>query len=268
MGIRVKYYINYIFLLYITVGKSCISLQFTHEFGKYEITTNIDIHTKIIELNGNKIKIQIWDLGGNEKFQEIRSTCYKGINGALLVYDITRKETFTHIKIWLEEVKTNCSKQINIILIGNKNDLEDKRQVSHEEGKIFAEENGLMFLETSAKNLNNFVEAYIKSVESILNKIKKTSSKNFNDNLKKRRNEIEFEIKLTDYGLAKNYQNNSNSEYNSIVGTNYYIAPEVYQNKGCSKSDLWSIGLILYNLYYNEMPFENLEENINRKQRY
>ena len=75
--------------------------------------------------------------------------------------------------------------------------------------------------------------------------------------------EIDFEIKLTDYGLAKTYQNNSNSKYNSFVGTEYYIAPEVYQNKGCSESDLWSIGLILYYLYHNELPFKNREEYIN-----
>ena len=73
--------------------------------------------------------------------------------GALLVYDITRRETFNHVTKWLDDVRTNSTKNVTVILIGNKKDLEDKRQVSYEEGEAFAKENGLMFLETSAKQL-------------------------------------------------------------------------------------------------------------------
>ena len=78
------------------------------------------------------MKIQIWDTPGHEDFQEIRRTYYKGAIGALLVYDITRKETFIHVIKWLEEIKSNISEQITIILIGNKKDLENKREVSYE----------------------------------------------------------------------------------------------------------------------------------------
>ena len=99
-----------------------------------------------------------------------------------------------------------------------------------------------MFIETSAKTHNNVDEAFIKSVESFFNNIKKTPSKNFNDKLKNG-NENEFEIKLTDYGLAKNYQNNSNSDYSSIVGTNYYIAPEVYQYQDVQNQIYGALGL-------------------------
>ena len=77
----------------------------------------------IIKLNVKKIKIQIFDIGGLDDFQEIRRTYYKGAIGVLLVYDITRKETFTHVSKWLEEIKSNISEQITIILIGNKKDL-------------------------------------------------------------------------------------------------------------------------------------------------
>ena len=72
-----------------------------------------------------------------------------------MVYDITRRETFTHVTKWLDDVRTNSSKNVTVILIGNKKDLEDKRQVSYEEGEAFAKENGLMFLETSAKTAYN-----------------------------------------------------------------------------------------------------------------
>ena len=105
----------------------------------------------------------------------------------MLVYDITRKETFTHVTKWLEEVKSNSSKQITIILIGNKKDLEDKRQVSYEEGEALAKENGLMFLETSAKTAYNVVEAFNISAQCILNNIEKTGvdpSENANVKLK------------------------------------------------------------------------------------
>ena len=90
-----------------------------------------------------------------------------------MVYDITRRETFTHATKWLDDVRTNSSKNVTVILIGNKKDLEDKRQVSYEEGEAFAKENGLMFLETSAKTAYNVVESFNLSAECILNNIQK-----------------------------------------------------------------------------------------------
>ena len=156
-------------------------------------------------------------------------------------------------------MKSNICEQITIILIGNKKDLENKREVSYEEGESFAKKNGFIFFETSAKIPYNIVEVFKHSIKFILNNIIIQSEiSNF-----KLKNENDFEIKLTDYGLAKSYQNNSNSKYSNYVGTDYYRAPEVFKNKGCSKSDLWSIGLILYYLFYKKKPFENIEEYIN-----
>ena len=74
------------------------------------------------------------------------------------------------------------------------------------------------------------------------------------------KDENEFEIKLTDYGLAKSYQNNTNSKYYSFVGTEYYIAPEVFQNNGCSKSDLWSVGAMMYQLHFKAIPYPGFSE--------
>ena len=87
----------------------------------------------------------------------------------MLVYDITRKETFLHAVKWLEEVRNNSSKNIVVILVGNKKDLESKRQVSYEEGEQFAKENGLMFLEVSAKTALNVEDAFLQSANQILN---------------------------------------------------------------------------------------------------
>jgi small GTP-binding protein len=138
------------------------------------LTIGVEFGAKTIEINGKTIKIQIWDTAGQEAFQAITRTYYKGAIGALLVYDITRRETFTHVTKWLDDVRTNSSKNVTVILIGNKKDLEDKRQVSYEEGEAFAKENGLMFLETSAKTAYNVVESFNLSAQCILNNIERT----------------------------------------------------------------------------------------------
>ena len=160
----------------IAVGKSCILLQFTDNKFRYqhELTIGVEFGAKTIDINGKSIKIQIWDTAGQEAFQAITRTYYKGAIGALLVYDITRRETFTHVTKWLDDVRTNSSKNVTVILIGNKKDLEDKRQVSYEEGEAFAKENGLMFLETSAKTAYNVVESFNLSAQCILNNIERT----------------------------------------------------------------------------------------------
>ena len=165
-----------IFYYFIAVGKSCILLQFTDNKFRYqhELTIGVEFGAKTIDINGKSIKIQIWDTAGQEAFQAITRTYYKGAIGALLVYDITRRETFTHATKWLDDVRTNSSKNVTVILIGNKKDLEDKRQVSYEEGEAFAKENGLMFLETSAKTAYNVVEAFNLSAQCILNNIERT----------------------------------------------------------------------------------------------
>ena len=110
------------------MGKSCILLQFTeNKFrNQHELTIGVEFGSKTIELNGKLVKIQIWDTAGQEAFQAITRTYYKAAQGVLLVYDITRKDTFNHLKKWLNEIRTNSSKSITIILIGNKKDMEDK----------------------------------------------------------------------------------------------------------------------------------------------
>ena len=138
------------------------------------MTIGVEFGAKTIDINGKSIKIQIWDTAGQEAFQAITRTYYKGAIGALLVYDITRRETFTHVTKWLDDVRTNSIKNVTVILIGNKKDLEDKRQVSYEEGEAFAKENGLMFLETSAKTAYNVVESFNLSAQCILNNIERT----------------------------------------------------------------------------------------------
>ena len=134
---------RYIIVGDMAVGKSCLLLQFTdHKFRhQHELTIGVEFGGKTIEVKGKNIKIQIWDTAGQEAFQAITRTYYKGAIGALLVYDITRHETFEHIDRWLNEIKVNGSKDICCILIGNKKDLEEQRQVKYEEGEKLAKNN-------------------------------------------------------------------------------------------------------------------------------
>ena len=170
------YMFRYIIVGDMGVGKSCLLLQFTeNKFRqKHELTIGVEFGGKMIDINNKKIKIQIWDTAGQEAFQAITRSYYKGAIGALLVYDITRKDTFSHITKWLEVVKSYSAKKICIILIGNKIDLENKRQVSKENGENFAKKNGILFLETSAKTAERVNDAFITSAQVILDGIKLT----------------------------------------------------------------------------------------------
>ena len=123
-----NYLFRYIIVGDMAVGKSCILLQFVDNKFRHshELTIGVEFGAKSVEIDKKVIKIQIWDTAGQEAFQAITRTYYKGAVGAFLVYDITRKETFSHIVKWLEEIKNNSSKSIVMVLVGNKNDLESK----------------------------------------------------------------------------------------------------------------------------------------------
>lgn len=125
----------------------------------------------MISVGDTHVKLQIWDTAGQESFRSITRSYYRGAAGALLVYDITRRDTFQHLSRWLEEAKQHAQPNMVILLIGNKNDLEHRRAVSTEEGKAFADANGLLFLETSAKTAYNVEQAFLKTAEEIHSKI-------------------------------------------------------------------------------------------------
>ena len=148
-------------------------LQFTEDKfrDKHQITIGVEFASKTIEINNKQIKIQIWDTAGHEAFQSITRTYYKGAVAALLVYDITNKDSFLHCQNWLNELRENGDKDVIIILIGNKCDLEKERQVTQKEGEKFAEINDLFFLETSAKEGKNIFNVFKITAEKILDNI-------------------------------------------------------------------------------------------------
>jgi small GTP-binding protein len=131
--------------------------------------------------------LQIWDTAGQERFKNITASYYRGGNGVLVVYDITERESFENLNSWLIEIEKNANKNIFKLLVGNKCDLESDRKVSFQEGKEFAEGNGMKFIETSAKTDQKVAEAFETLADEIIrsnvNK-EKAVAENKKDNVK------------------------------------------------------------------------------------
>uniref|UniRef100_A0A8C1WDW8 RAB2A, member RAS oncogene family n=1 Tax=Cyprinus carpio TaxID=7962 RepID=A0A8C1WDW8_CYPCA len=151
--------------VYHGVGKSCLLLQFTDK--RFQPVHDLTIG------KGRQIGEALWDgeLAGQESFRSITRSYYRGAAGALLVYDITRRDTFNHLTTWLEDARQHSNSNMVIMLIGNKSDLESRREVKKEEGEAFAREHGLIFMETSAKTASNVEEAFINTAKEIYEKI-------------------------------------------------------------------------------------------------
>ena len=131
-----------------------------------------------MEIKGKKLKVQIWDTAGDERYKNITSSYCRGANGILLLYNITNRESFDSLNSWLTEIKKNANQNLSLILVGTNCDLEDKRKVTYKEGKDFARKNGIKFIEVSAKNNINVKEAFDILLEDILNTLSNKNNKN------------------------------------------------------------------------------------------
>ncbi|KAK2413986.1 Ras-related protein RABA5b [Trifolium repens] len=155
------------------VGKSNLLSRFArNEFdSNSKATIGVEFQTQMVEIDGKEIKAQIWDTAGQERFRAVTSAYYRGAFGALVVYDISRRGTFDSIKRWLDELTTQNDSTVARMLVGNKCDLENIREVSIEEGKALAEEEGLFFMETSALDSTNVQTAFEIVIREIYNNI-------------------------------------------------------------------------------------------------
>ncbi|MHA1408956.1 MAG: Rab family GTPase [Candidatus Odinarchaeia archaeon] len=144
------------------VGKTSLISMFTKGFIKqdYKMTIGVDIMTKTVEVDGNVAKLSIWDLAGQQRFKAIRSAFYGGVAGALLVFDLTRALTFKNLVSWLQELYQFGCPDCPVILIGNKVDLPELRDVKPEDIEWFSNEIGCEYLETSAKTGENVEDAF------------------------------------------------------------------------------------------------------------
>lgn len=142
------------------VGKSCLLLRYTdNKFQETFMTTiGVDFKTKYLDIDGNRVKLQIWDTAGQEKFRSITKAYYRGAHGILVVFDISRRDTFNQTRMWIDSIKDASTDSIDVILIGNKCDLE--RAVTREEAEDLAAQYKIRYFETSAKDNTNVAEAF------------------------------------------------------------------------------------------------------------
>eukprot|EP01084_Bolivina_argentea_P223107 377537_1 len=177
------YQFQYIVVGETNIGKTCLLLQFTtKKFStQYEVTVGVDFGTTMIEIDrSTRLKLQIWDTSGQDAFQSITRSYYRSAIIALLVYDITRQESFNKLKFWMSKLREDGQDDLVIMLVGNKCDLEHKRQIPTSRGKQFASNNGLFgFIETSAKTAHNVDEGFIRPAKYLLHQIQ---NKNINLN--------------------------------------------------------------------------------------
>jgi len=152
------------------VGKTSLLLRFAdNKFLDSFITTiGVDFKIKKMDVDGKAIKLQIWDTAGQEKFRTITSSYYRGAHGIIVVYDVTNKESFLHVKGWLSDIDRYAQGNIKVqkMLVGNKSDLPN-REVTFKEAKAFADSLGIKFAETSAKQSDNVMEAFTTMVTEI-----------------------------------------------------------------------------------------------------
>ena len=148
------------------VGKTCLTTKATKDIflDNHQSTIGFEFFSFMIKIENKIIKLQIWDTCGQETYRSLISNFYKTSSLAFILYSITDRKSFEDIEKWVKELRTNCSPDIKIILIGNKNDLEEYRIISKLEGENLCKKFGFeYFIETSAKTGNNAKEIFVKS---------------------------------------------------------------------------------------------------------
>ncbi|KAI8973874.1 GTP-binding protein ypt1 [Pilobolus umbonatus] len=158
------------------VGKSCLLLRFADDTytESYISTIGVDFKIRTIELEGKTVKLQIWDTAGQERFRTITSSYYRGAHGIIVVYDVTDEDSFNNVKQWLQEIDRYAAEGVNKLLVGNKSDLVDKKVVSTEQAKEFAESLNIPLLETSAKDATNVEQAFLTMAKQIKDRMGST----------------------------------------------------------------------------------------------
>ena len=166
------------------VGKSSLLLRYTkNEFiSDLRSTIGVEFALKYLTIDNFQLKVQIWDTAGMERYRSITNAYYKGAKGVIVVYDICRKKSFENVDKWIDDFKSKADDDAVIILIGNKSDLDEKREVSKEEAESKAQKNKFGFMETSAKDNNNVQKAFETLFHEIVKIYKNKNNIEFNDN--------------------------------------------------------------------------------------
>jgi len=159
------------------VGKSCLLLRFADDnfTDSYISTVGVDFRFRTVTIDSKTVKLQIWDTAGQERFRTITSAYYRGADGIIMVYDVTSSESFDHVEEWLSEVDRYANENTIKLLVGNKADLADERQVSEETAQRFADKLNISFLETSAKTSTNVETAFLTMAKELIKAREKSS---------------------------------------------------------------------------------------------
>ncbi|XP_072328663.1 LOW QUALITY PROTEIN: ras-related protein Rab-43 [Scyliorhinus torazame] len=153
------------------VGKTCVVQRFKSGIfvEKQGTTIGVDFTMKTLEIQGKRVKLQIWDTAGQERFRTITQSYYRSANGAIIAYDISKRGSFESVPRWIEDVKKYAGSNIVQLLIGNKSDMNDTREVQCQEAQTLAVHYDMVsVLETSAKDSSNVEEAFIKMATELM----------------------------------------------------------------------------------------------------
>ncbi|KAG5667268.1 hypothetical protein PVAND_015255 [Polypedilum vanderplanki] len=180
------------------VGKTSLMLRFVDDSfdANEQPTIGVDFRVKSLEIDGQRLQIQAWDTAGQERFRTLIPSYYRDATGAILVYDVTKMNSFQKLETWLEELEVNTNRNITKMIVGNKIDLQNQRKVDRELGKKFAKQQRALFVETSAASNINVQLAFEELVKKILE-----------DNIFDDQNSLgKSDIRLTGYNREENQQ--------------------------------------------------------------
>ncbi|PRP86653.1 ras-related protein Rab-11B-like isoform 2 [Planoprotostelium fungivorum] len=171
------------------VGKTNLASRYASNEFREETRSTIGVdffHCDVTTRDGTEVKLQLWDTAGQDRFKALSKGYYRGGHAALVVYDVTKRRSFDEVPKWLEELKQFAPKDIIMILVGNKTDLKTMRQVATSEAKKYAEHNGMLFLETSARENDNISQAFQMATNAVHNQQRKKLEESAKDEVPSR----------------------------------------------------------------------------------
>ncbi|KAG6533621.1 ras-related protein RGP1-like [Zingiber officinale] len=209
---KIDYVLKVVLIGDSAVGKSQLLARFArNEFSiDSKATIGVEFQTRTLAIDEKTIKAQIWDTAGQERYRAVTSAYYRGAVGAMLIYDITKRQSFDHVARWLEELRSHADRNIVIMLIGNKSDLGSLRAVPTEDAKEFAQRENLFFMETSALEATNVESAF----QTVLTEIYRIVSKK---------------------SLAANEKSGSAGNANQLKGTQIVVPGQEPPSEGNAK---------------------------------
>jgi small GTP-binding protein len=136
-----------------------------------EPTIGVQFKTYSLQADGHEIELQIWDTAGQERFKSVAKAYFRNALGGILVFDLTSRQSFDELNTWINDLNTLCAANAHVVLVGNKTDLADSREINVSEAQVFAQRYNLMYLETSAKSGDNVADAFVRLGTEILRKV-------------------------------------------------------------------------------------------------